>query len=294
MPTKVRAGIFLALCLLLPSRAGLAQERPDVPYVPTPWNVVEAMLDIGRVNADDYVIDLGSGDGRIVIEAARKHGARGMGIELDANLVSIANREAGRLGVGARANFVSGNLFNFDFGQATLLTMYLLPALNLQLRPRILSGLRPGTRIVSHDFDMGRWKPDAAREIAVPNKSYGAPVSQIYLWYVPADASGKWRWQLPVGGAMREYEATFRQTFQELNAEAAVDGGAVTSRGAQLRGDSISLTLTHAIDGRDYTQELTGRIRGDSIVGSVRLVGGAQTTLDWQATRIARGKITTE
>jgi hypothetical protein len=286
--------LFLALCLLLPPRAGLAQERPDVPYVPTPWSVVEAMLDMGRVNVDDYVIDLGSGDGRIVIEAARKHGARGTGIELDANLVANANREADRLGVGAQAKFVSGNLFNFDFSMATLLTMYLLPSVNLQLRPRILSGLRPGTRIVSHDFDMGSWKPDARREVAVPNKSYGPPVSQVYLWYVPADASGKWRWRLPVGGAVRAYEATFRQTFQELNAEAAVDGGAATARGAQLRGDSISLTLMHAIDGRDYTQELTGQIRGDSIVGRVRLVGGGQATLDWQATRIARGIINTE
>ena len=294
MRAILRAGVFLVICVLSPSRAGWAQQQPDVPYVPTPSNVVATMLEMGRVTADDYLIDLGSGDGRVVIEAAKIFGARGMGIELDANLVSTAKREASRLGVDTKADFISGNLFNFDFSKATILTMYLLPKVNLELRPRILARMRPGTRIVSHDFDMGRWKPDARREVAVPNKSYGPPVSQVYLWYVPADASGKWRWQLPVGGAVRAYEATFRQTFQELNAEAAVDGGAATARGAQLRGDSISLTLMHAIDGRDYTQELTGQIRGDSIMGSVRLVGGGQTTLAWQATRIARGTINTE
>ena len=292
MRAALRAGLFLALCALSP--AGWTQQQPDVPYVPTPWNVVEAMLDIGRVNAGDYVIDLGSGDGRVVIEAAKKYGARGMGIELDSNLVSIANREAGRLGVNTKASFISGNLFSFDFSAASVLTMYLLPKVNLELRPRILRQMRPGTRIVSHDFDMGRWQPDARREVAVPNKSYGPPLSRIYLWYVPADASGKWQWQLPVGGAARFYEATFRQTFQELSADAMIDGGAANTLGAQLRGDAISLTLTREIAGRIVTHEFSGQVQGDRMVGRVRINDGEQTTLDWQATRIARGIMNTE
>ena len=130
--------------LWLPAGA-LAQQQPDVPYVPTPWNVVEAMLEAGGVTANDYLIDLGSGDGRVVIDAARKRGARGIGIELDGNLVSVANREATRLGVGAKASFISGNLFTFDFSKATVLTMYLLPKINMELRPRILGQMRPGS-----------------------------------------------------------------------------------------------------------------------------------------------------
>ena len=294
MPTILRTGIYLALCVLLATRAVMAQQHADVPYVQTPSNVVEAMLDIGRINADDFLIDLGSGDGRIVIAAAKQHGARGMGIELDPGLVSNANREAGRQGVNARATFVAANIFNADFSTATILTMYLLPKVNLELRPRILAQLRPGTRVVSHDFDMGRWKPDARREVAVPNKSYGPPVSQVYLWYVPADASGKWQWRMQVAGAVRTYEAVFRQTFQELNADAAVDGSAAAAASAQLRGDTISVTFVHKIDGRDYTHEFSGQLRGDRIVGRATLTGGAQATLDWQATRIARGVINTE
>ncbi|MCE9641266.1 MAG: class I SAM-dependent methyltransferase [Betaproteobacteria bacterium] len=278
--------------LWLPAGA-LAQQQPDVPYVPTPWNVVEAMLEAGGVTANDYLIDLGSGDGRVVIEAARKRGARGMGIELDGNLVSVANREATRLGVSAKASFISGNLFTFDFSKATVLTMYLLPKINLELRPRILAQMRPGTRIVSHDFDMGQWKPDMQREIAVPNKSYGPPVSQIYLWYVPADFTGKWQWQLPAGAAAGAYEATFRQTFQELSADAVVHGGKVAVQSSKLRGDTIAFTLVREVAGQKQTHEFSGRIEGDRIAGRVK-AGGDDKTYDWQATRLARGQMNTE
>lgn len=273
--------------------AALAQQQPDVPYVPTPWNVVEAMLDAGAVTAGDYLIDLGSGDGRVVIEAARQRGARGLGIELDGNLVSVANREAVRLGVREKASFISGNLFTFDFSKATVLTMYLLPKINIELRPRILGQMRPGTRIVSHDFDMGQWKPDMRREIAVPNKSYGPPVSQIYLWYVPADFSGKWQWRLNAGAAAGAYEATFRQTFQELSVNAIVQGGTAAIQGAKLRGDAIAFTLVREAAGQKQTHEFSGRIEGDRISGRVK-AGGDDRTYDWQAVRLARGQMITE
>lgn len=282
----------ILLCALWISHAAFAQQRPDVPYVPTPWNVVEAMLEAGQVSASDYLIDLGSGDGRVVIEAARQRGARGMGIELDPSLVSVANREALRLGVGARANFVSGNLFGFDFSKATVLTMYLLPHINLELRPRILTRMPPGTRIVSHDFDMGKWKPDLRREVAVPDKSYGPPVSQIYLWYVPAEVAGKWRWRIASGDAAGTYEATFRQIFQELSADAVRDGGPAGIRDAKLRGDTIAFTLTREAAGRKEVHEFSGRIEGDRIAGHV--AAGANKLYEWQATRFARGQMVTE
>ena len=185
-------------------------------------------------------------------------------------------------------------MFDFDFSRASVLTLYLLPKINLDLRPRILSGLKPGTRVVSHDFGMGDWKPDQQREIAVPDKSYGPPVSQIYLWYVPANAAGKWRWQLTVDGKPRVYEARIKQFFQELDGDVLVDGSAPAALNARLRGDLLSFTLTREFSGRRVTHEFSGRIEGDKAVGRVRISGGTDATFDWQATRIERGKITTE
>ena len=282
--------LLLALCVLPPWRIALAQQAADVPYVSTPANVITAMLEMARVTAEDYLVDLGSGDGRIVIEAAKKNGARGLGVELNANLVSMANKEAKRQSVAGRVAFAEGSLFDADISRTTVLTLYLLPGINLQLRPRILGQMRPGARVVSHDFDMGKWNPDLHREVAVPNKSYGAPASQIYLWYVPANVAGKWQWRLPVGGAMRLYEARINQTFQELSGETLVDGGTATGQGARLRGDLITLDLVREFSGQKFTQEFSGRVEGDRIVGRARISGGRENaTHDWEATRVERG-----
>jgi ubiquinone/menaquinone biosynthesis C-methylase UbiE len=289
-----RIGLLLALCALPSWRVAHAQQAGDVPYVQTPSNVIDAMLDMALVNANDYLIDLGSGDGRIVIEAAKKNGAHGMGVELDENLVFTARQEARRQGVGGKATFVAGNLFNADISRATVLTMYLLGQINIQLRPRLLSELKPGTRVVSHDFDMGNWKPDLQREMPVPNKSYGPPVSRIYLWYVPANAAGKWRWQLTVGGNARVYEARVRQFFQEIDGEMLIDGGSVAAQNVRLRGDLISFNLTREMFGQQISHAFNGRIEGDKILGRVTVSGGEHTTLDWQATRTERGKMRTE
>ena len=286
---------WLVVCTLLPSSVALAQQAADVPYVATPSNVVAAMLEMARVTADDYLLDLGSGDGRIVLEAARKSGARGRGVELDAHLVTMANEAAKRQELAGQVTFVQGNLFYVDIGQPTVVTMYLLPQINPQLRPRILRELKPGTRVVSHDFDMGDWKPDQRREVAVPNKSYGPPVSQVYLWYVPANVAGKWQWRLPVGGATRLYEARISQTFQELSGETLVDGGTATAQGARLHGDLITLNLMREFFGQKFTHEFSGRVEGDRIVGRARISGGSENaTLDWVATRVERGKMTNE
>lgn len=284
----------MASCALLTWGVGLAQQKGDVPYVPTPWNVVDTMLDMARVSTSDYLVDLGSGDGRIVIEAAKKHGALGMGVDLDANLVSIANHEAERQGVAGRVSFVSGNLFDVDISRATVLTLYLLPHINLRLRPRILSELRPGTRVVSHDFGMEDWQPDQRREIPVPGKPYGPPVSQIYLWYVPANVAGTWRWHLTVGGSTRVYEARVNQFFQEFDGEVSVDGGVSKVQNARLRGELISFTLAREFSGRQTMHEFSGRIEGDKALGRVRLSGAGNATVDWMATRIQRGKMRIE
>ncbi len=287
--------MLVALCALLAPRAALAQLVVDVPYISTPLNVVAAMLEMARVTPADYLIDLGSGDGRIVIEAAKRSGARGMGIDLSANLVNTANVAARRERVAGQVTFVEGNLFNFDIGKATVITMYLLPSITLKLRPRILSQLRPGTRVVSHDFDLGEWLPDLEREIAVPNKHYGPPSSMVYLWYVPANLAGKWRWRLPVRGVTRVYEIGISQRFQELAGEARVDGGAATWRSAKLHGDAVEFALARELSGAQVVHEFSGRAEGDRIVGRVRISGsGENATLEWEATRVERGKMIIE
>ena len=295
MPIRCRAWIGLAaLVAALWSASSVAQQDPDVPFVQTPANVVDAMLEMAAVQATDYLIDLGSGDGRIVIQAARQHGVRSLGIEIDANLVRASSREASRQGVADKVSFVNGNLFAMDLSRATVLTMYLLPQLNLQLRPRILSELKPGTRILSHDFDMGEWKPDQRREVPVPNKSYGPPVSQIYLWYVPANVAGKWRWQLPVAGKSLGYEARLSQLFQEVDAEMLVDGGTAAVQNLRLRGDQVSFGLTREVFGQKVSHEFSGRVEGDTITGRVTVSGAGDSAVhNWRATRYERGSLRT-
>ena len=175
----------LLASLLLVVSGAFAQDT-DVPFVVTPDQVTREMLKLADVKASDYVIDLGSGDGRIVIVAAKQFGARGLGVEIVPELVEKSRENAWRAGVADRAEFRVQDLFATDLSQATVITMYLLPEVNLQLRPRLLA-LRPGTRIVSHDWDMGDWKPDRVITVDAPDKPIGRDkVSRLYLWTVPA------------------------------------------------------------------------------------------------------------
>jgi SAM-dependent methyltransferase len=169
--------------------AGTAQ-ADEVPFITTPDNITVAMLEIARVGRNDHVIDLGSGDGRIVITAARRFGASGVGIEIVPDLVQRSRDNASKAGVGDRAKFEELDLFKADLSKATVVTMYLLPEVNLQLRPRLLC-LKPGTRIVSHDWDMGDWKPAKVRTLPAPDKTIGLKKeSKVFLWRVPPRKAG--------------------------------------------------------------------------------------------------------
>ena len=285
------ACVVLLLFAALAPRAARAQAA-DVPYVPTPMNVVDAMLDIAKVGPDDFLIDLGSGDGRIVITAARKYGARGFGVDLDGALVSQARRDAERQGVRDRADFYARNLFITDIDQASVLTAYLLPQVNLELRPRLFRELKPGTRVVSHDFDFGKWQPDAHVRVAVPNKPYGAPSSEVYLWIVPANAAGRWRWRVTVDGAPVECEVALEQTFQMVRAARGTGRNVARVESAKLRGADIALAVLSEVNGREVRQELTGRVAGDTIRGVSRIGSGAP--VEWQATRAGPGTIDLE
>lgn len=281
---------LLCLALLAGAARIAAAQTADVPYVPTPWNVVEAMLGLAKVGPDDYVIDLGSGDGRIVITAAKKYGARGFGVDIDGTLVSDAQREAQRQGVSDKVAFHNRNLFVTDISRATVVTMYLFPQVNMRLRPRFLKELKPGTRIVSHEFDMEDWQPDAKLTLHVPDKPYGAPSSDVFLWIVPADASGKWRWQLADGGAPRDFEITLEQTFQMLHGLPVVAGGGARFVAGRVQGEDVGFTLLEAIDGREVRHEFSGRLAGDTISGRVVVHKAVPVQAAWRAVRTARGK----
>lgn len=223
------AALALAACLA-PARA---QQFDEVPFITSPDNVTLEMLGIAGVRPGDHVIDLGSGDGRIVITAARRFGATGLGVEIVPDLVRQSIRNAREAGVADRASFREQDLFQADLSKATVITMYLLPEVNMQLRPS-LANLKPGTRLVSHDWDLGDWKPDRTVVVPVPDKKVGLEKSsRIHLWVVPAKVGGAW-----CGAGAARLELT--QHFQEVTATLARGGS--TSRGTgRMEGDLLRL-----------------------------------------------------
>ena len=208
MTRLARPVLFSALLSLTCARAA-----EDVPFVTTPDNVAFTMLQIARVNAQDFVIDLGSGDGRIVIAAAKQFGARALGVEIVPDLVKKSRESAAAAGVGSRVEFREEDLFKTDLSDATVITMYLLPDVNLELRPRLLA-LKPGTRIVSHDWDMGDWPPERSVTVEAPDKPIGREkVSRVHLWIVPARLQGAW-----CGGGRAKPTLDIDQKFQSMRA----------------------------------------------------------------------------
>ena len=286
----LRSIIRAVACLVLGGASifTLAAES-SVPYVPTPQEVVDKMLAMAKVTPGDYLIDLGSGDGRIVVTAAKKHGARGFGVDLNPVRIKEAVENAAKNGVSDRAEFYQRNLFETDLGSASVITMYLLPRVNMELRPKLLD-LKPGTRIVSHDFDMDDWKPEETVNMDVKAK-YGdaSGTSSVYFWIVPAKVAGAWRWQLSIGGKPQTYELALEQKFQALTGTLNVNGRALKLTDAKLRGDQISFSAAAEVNGAAIRHVFSGRVFGDSVDGSVALSGPrAQSQLEWNATRGAR------
>ena len=273
------------MLVVLAAPAVLALE-PRVPYVPTPQEVVDRMLEMAKVGPHDYLIDLGSGDGRIVVTAARKFGARGFGVDLNPVRIQEANDNARKAGVTDKVAFYQRDLFETDLESATVVTMYLLPRVNIELRPKLLK-LKPGTRLVSHDFDMGDWKPDMQAKVEAKEKYGGAGgTSDVYYWVVPAEAGGVWRWELPVGKTQAAYELKLEQKYQTISGAVSLDGKAAKITNARLRGNDIRFAFTAEINGQAVRHEFTGRISGDSVTGSARLSGPrVQGQHDWHARR---------
>lgn len=282
--------VLLPLAMVTAIAAGHAADvRPSVPYVPTPQAVVDRMLAMGRVTAQDYLIDLGSGDGRIVVTAAKKFGTRGFGVDLNPVRITEANDNARRNGVTDKVGFYQRDLFETDLSQATVITMYLLPRVNLALRPKLLE-LKPGTRLVSHDFDMGDWKADESLRMDAADKFSGAGGdSDVYLWIVPARIAGAWRVQLPVSGKSQTYEISFEQQYQQVSGAARVNSRMAKIEGAKLRGDELTFMFSAEVNGTMVKHEFSGRVSGNEMTGQVALSGSRMAArVEWTAERAAR------
>ncbi|MDX5446215.1 MAG: class I SAM-dependent methyltransferase [Zoogloeaceae bacterium] len=265
-----KTALSLAAALLTPFAAcaqGPASDQLpvmlDVPYVPTPNEAVYRMLELAEVQPDDYLIDLGSGDGRIVIAAARDWGVRkALGIDIDPERIEEANENAKFAKVSERVTFERGNLFEKDFSDVDVLTMYLLPTINLELRPVILDKLRPGTRIVSHVFDMGDWRPDAWIEV---QSRY------IYKWIVPAKVQGSWEVTRADGSSFR---IDLKQNYQFVKGEADYGTQTKPISYASLRGAEFRFSA----NGKHFT----GRVEGDRMTA----LPGTKVIEGWHAKRL--------
>ena len=276
--TCARSALALCLACALPAAA---QERFSL-FVPTEKEDVPRMLKLAGLKDGDMVYDLGSGDGRIVFEAAKINPtARGRGIEIDAKLVQESRQIAAKAGLGDRVQFLHQNAFDTDLKDADIVAMWLWPELMRMLRPKILAEARPGTRVITRIWDLGSWKPDAT----------DTEGTQLYMWVVPAHVEGAWNWTLEFGKGKRTYAAVLEQQFQAI--EGVVRSG--SRRGIldpmKLTGDEITFTLMMTLDGVGLVRhQFSGRVKGDVIEGSVRILYEPYETpfeVPWRAVRAA-------
>ena len=249
-----------------------SDRAPDVVFVPTPYGVVDRMLEVARVGREDVLYDLGSGDGRIVIAAARRFGTRGVGIDIDSALVRVSRHNADTAGVAGLVEFRQADLFATDLTAATVVTLYLLTDLNIRLRPKLFAELRPGSRVVSHAFGMGDWKADST--LLVESRI-------VYYWVVPADVSGSWRIATYDSGGSQEFRVDLEQKYQEITSAAS---SPFALRDASIRGDSVRFTIRDKSGGE---LSFTGRVNGGLMSGSV--VAGDGRVREWRGTRLSPG-----
>lgn len=269
---------------------GYTQERePDVIFVPTPEEVVMEMLNTARVTQNDIVYDLGCGDGRIVITAAKVFGARGLGVDIDPVRIKESNENAQKIGVTDRVKFIERDLFKTDISEATVVFLYLLTELNIQLRPKLFKELKPGTRIVSHEFDMGDWKPDRTgvvrnvKLLYTPNYPTDKDVD-FYYWVIPANVAGMWRWTMALSKGKQEYTLRLAQKFQEISGVVNVNGQEIAITDARLTGDQLTFTLRDHTSKEKAVIRFNGRISNDTIQGLVE-AGPSEQIYNWAARR---------
>jgi SAM-dependent methyltransferase len=272
----------LALLLALPL-AAFAADKPAAeppinagPYVPSPQSVVADMLKLADIGAKDFVIDLGSGDGRIVLTAAKVFGASGFGVEIKDDLVKLSNEAAQKEGVADRVKFIKADLFNTDISRATVLTMYLLPNTVNMLKDKLLTELKPGTKVLSHDYPLAGWVPEKYVQWDLEDKVKisGVTTTLIYLYMVPAKVQGSWRATVPASLGKGPLTLSLRQQVTRVSGSAKLDGRDVALDDLKIRGEQISFALP------SKKAAFTGTVKDDAIEGVVE-AGGAKTP--WSA-----------
>ena len=268
--------------------ASLAQELSKLPYVPTPQIVVDEMLKLASVTAKDVVIDLGSGDGRMIITAARNFKANGLGVDIDAKLVELSSKQAKADGVAERVKFIEQDMFKTDISKATVVTLYVLPDFMEKLRPKLLAELKPGSRIVAHDYYMSDWFPDRQLSLTVPEKvkANGTDKAYLYLWVVPAVIGGEWLLELDPGGKRRLLIVlAINQQYQMLNVSAEGALGEMKIDKPVLRGEEIIFNLT--IGALPY--QFTGKVSGGVMEGTA-VTPGNRDLIPWRAGKLQSEK----
>ena len=261
--SRITLGLALLSAVLLPA---CGARGPDVIYLPSASDVVTRMLEVARVGPDDVVYDLGCGDGRIVIAAARDRGARGVCVDIDPARVADSRRNADSAGVANRIEFRQGDMFETDLRSATVVALYLSPALNVRLRPKLFREVRPGAWIVSHNFPMGDWRPYTIFRVVWP----AGTTSSVQAWQLPADVAGTW--ELVVAGAEGERRVRLRltQQYQQVSGTASEEGRTLRLEGARLAGDSLEFQLSSRSGAPAERLRFAGRARGAEMTGRVR------------------------
>jgi SAM-dependent methyltransferase len=259
----------------LASQPAETEKKPalDVPYEPTSYGIAREMLNMAGVTSKDLIYDLGCGDGRIVILAAKERGARGVGVDLDPERIRESRENAKAAGVTRLVRFYQQNLFDTDIREATVVMLYLYPEVNLKLRPKLLKELKPGTRIVSHSHTMGDWEDDATREVEGHN---------LHFFVVPANVTGTWRWDEPDG---RRTSLSLTQKFQRVKGSMTIGAEANPIMDSSLRGNTLLFSVERMGRGSKEVFSYEGQVAGDTLQGKITSRGTGQGVIRWQATR---------
>jgi len=282
---KIRYGILIILCTVTMyscEDTHKGKTQPDVIFATTPHRVVKEMLKLAEVTKEDVVYDLGSGDGRIVIAAARDFGARGVGIEIDPKLIIESNENARSAGVSDRITFIEKDIFVADTSQATVVALYMLPELNKELLPKLFKELRPGTRIVSHKFGIGDWQPDM---------TLTAHDTKVLFWIVPANVTGDWRISLWNEKVKRNYTLTLNQHYQKISGTLSYDNRRLNTGDMKLYGTEIMIFVSDTMSGQRFLMTLEGIVSGDTMEGKALVTEGGgplSTAYSWKGIRIPK------
>jgi len=274
--------IFVSLLILQGSAfcQGIGYQY-DVPYVPTRYEVVDEMLRMAEVGKDDVLYDLGCGDGRIVITAAKEMGTRGIGIDINPRRIEESMANAVKSRVTNRVTFIQQDLFKADFSEATVVSLYLLTSVNLKLRPILFKQLKPGTRLVSHNYKMGEWSPDQTLRIKTELDDH-----TVYYWVIPANVSGTWEWTMPAEVGKNRFTLKLTQEFQEVTGTVNASISKKPVKNIELTGDILKFTFEQKVDGQLITMQFEGKVNGNSIKGVVLTSGGAKSDeYSWDAKR---------